>query len=101
MKEGRIALKVDPPVQKEVPNTPEERMKEIRDLPNKDKANFLPEPGLTFSIGPFVYRATMANIGKLRFSAELVDVVIEGVNDGSEKISPIIDPYTMQGAVKE
>jgi hypothetical protein len=85
----------------EIPDTPEKRMAEIRQLPNKSKTSFLPQPGMAFSMGPFVYKVSMVNIGKLRFTAELADVVIEGINDDSENISLIIDPHTNQGVIKD
>lgn len=83
-----------------IPDTPEGRITELMALPVKAKENFLPEPGLELRIGPYVYRVAIINPSQLRFTAKLVDVIIDGVNDGSEKVSDIIDPNTGEGIVR-
>jgi hypothetical protein len=75
----RGALAIDT---KEIPLSREKRIGELRELPNKMKENFLPPVGLEFQIGPYVYKVSIQNVGDMRFTAKLHDVVIEGFNDG-------------------
>ena len=94
------SLNLDKEQKRQVPDTPEARIAELMKLPLKNKASFVPPPDFTFRLGPHVYRVSVVNAGQLRFTAKLVDVIIQGVNDGSEKVSDIIDPKTGEGAVK-
>ena len=84
----------------QVPGTAEARIKELMALPLKQKEGFVPPVGSVFSIGPFVFRVSVVNPSQLRFTATLADVIIKGVNDGSEKVSAIVDPNTGKGIVK-
>ncbi len=84
----------------QIPDTPEKRIAGIMELSLKQKVAFLPKVGVLLDIGPFVFKVSVINASQLRFTATLVDVIMEGVNDGSEKVSPIIDPGTGEGAVK-
>ncbi len=83
---------------KEVPSTAEGRIRGLMELPLHQKENFLPSSGYRFQMGPFIYEVAVVNAGKLRFTARLCDVVIEGINDGK---SDIIDPITGTNFVKE
>lgn len=76
---------------KEVPKTAKGRLKVLNELSVKEKLNFLPHSGFRFALGPYVYQVAVVNPGKLRFTAKLIDVIIEGVNDGKSKI---INPHT-------
>jgi len=82
---------------KKIPKTAKGRMKQIMQLPLKQKLNFMPEAGLKFIIGPYVYQVALVSPGKLRFTAKLIDVIIQGVNDGSK--SKIINPHTGKPAI--
>ena len=74
------ALKVDEVTK--VPLNRDTRMKQLlQNLNNKQKEGFLPESGFKFRLGPFIYEVTVVNIGDMRFSAKLYDVIIEGIND--------------------
>lgn len=86
---------------KDIPETPEDRIRELMELPLKDKENFIPPVGQFVKLGPFIYQVKVTNPGQMRFTASLYDVVIEGVNDGSEKVSDIVDPNTGKGVVKD
>ena len=90
-----------PEAKQEIPDTPEARIKEIKALPAKQKQNFIPPVGGIFRLGPFIYKVSLTLPNQLRFTATLMDVIIEGVNDGSENISQIVDPVTGKGIVKE
>lgn len=72
-------IKIDETEQ--VPLTPEARLKELKSLSNKHKEAFLPPVGSQFRIGPYIFKVSIQNVGQLRFTANLVDVVIEGIND--------------------
>lgn len=84
---------------KQIPDTAKARIKELMKLPLHQKYNFLPNSGYRFQLGPFIYEAAVVHGGKLRFTAKLVDVVIQGVNDTVE--SPIINPSTGKGFENE
>jgi len=86
---------------KEIPKTAKGRIKELMQLSIVEKVSFLPVAGQRFRLGPFIYRVKITSPGKLRFTAALDDVVIDGVNDGSERVSDIVDPNTGKGVVKE
>ena len=86
---------------KEVPATAAARLRELMELPLKQKQNFLPAVGAKIKLGPFIFKVSVTNPSQLRFTASLMDVIIEGVNDGSEKASPIINPHTGKGIIKE
>ena len=94
------ALIVSDEQKTDIPDTPEGRIKELMALPLKQKQGFIPEVGAGFRLGPFVFRVTVTNPGQLRFTASLYDIVIDGVNDGKEKVSSIISPVTGKGIVK-
>lgn len=91
---------LDIPDKKNIPKTAKGRIEELMSLPLNQKVHFLPSSGQRFKMGPYIFRVKVVHPGKLRFTAALDDVVIDGINDGSEKISPIIDPITGKGAVK-
>jgi len=57
------------------------RIEELRKVPNELKANFLPPVGTEFRMGPYVYKVAIHNVGDMRFTARLHDVIVEGVND--------------------
>jgi hypothetical protein len=79
---------------KQIPQTAKARIKELMGLPLHQKAPFLPASGDRFRWGPFIYEVAVVHAGKLRFTAKLADVIIQGVNDD---VSPIIDPNTGKG----
>jgi hypothetical protein len=83
---------------KEMPGTAKERIAELLELPLKDKGVFVPAVGTTLKLGPFVYEVSVVNVGQLRFTAKLHDIVIDGVNDGK---SGIINPKTGTGFGKD
>ena len=64
-----------------VPLTPEARIRGLMELPNKSKQEFLPPVGFEFQLGPYIYKVTIHNVGQMRFTAKLSDVVVEGIND--------------------
>lgn len=72
------ALKID---KDKVPLSRAKRIEELLELPNKSKEQFIPPVGFTFRHGPYVYRVAATNVGQLRFTAKLHDVVVEGIND--------------------
>ena len=85
---------------KGIPKTAKGRIKELMNLPIVEKVSFLPTAGQRLRLGPFIYKVKVTSPGKLRFTAALDDVVIDGINDGSEKVSEIVDPSTGKGIVK-
>lgn len=95
------SLNIGKDQKEQIPDTPEGRIAELMELPLKVKKDFVPSSGMMFRFGPYVYRVAVTNPSQLRFTAKLVDVIIKGVNDGSEKVSNIINPNTGKGAVKE
>jgi len=76
---------------KSVPATPEARIAELMKLSLKQKEAFIPPVGAELRMGPFIYQVKVTNVGQLRFSCSLSDVVIEGVNDTK---SVIVSPHT-------
>lgn len=82
----------------EIPDTPEGRVGDLKKLPLAMKLNLIPTYGETFRIGPLIFKVTFANPGQLRFTSELYDIIIDGVNDG---VSDIIDPHTGKEIVKQ
>jgi hypothetical protein len=85
------SMDIDDDLKEQIPSTESERIQELNKLNLKEKFNFLPPSGLRFNMGPYVYEVTFVNPSKLRFSSKLVDVIIEGVNDGKANI---INPHT-------
>lgn len=96
-----MSEKLNIPEKGDVPDTPEARIAELKELPLKQKQNLVPPVGQFIKLGPFIYRVNVTNPGQMRFTASLYDVTIKGVNDGSEKVSDIIDPGTGEGVVKD
>ena len=94
------ALNIPKDEKQDIPSTPEARIKELMELPLAQKKNFIPQVGMNFGLGPFVFKVTVVNPSQLRFTATLADVIINGVND-SKKVSEIISPVTGKGIVKE
>lgn len=76
--------------------TQSDKMQGIRALTNKQKANLLPSKGVVFGVGPFVFRVSHVNVGKLRFSSELIDVE----EDKRDKVikQPTLDETIIVGA---
>ena len=66
------------------------RVAELKNLSLKEKEAFIPPVGAELRMGPFVYKVNIVNVGQLRFSCSLHDVVIEGVNDTE---SVIVSPH--------
>jgi hypothetical protein len=79
------------PEKNSVPKTASARIAEILKLSLKEKEAFVPPVGQELKIGPYIYKVKMTNVGQLRFSCTLYDVIIEGVND-TEAV--IISPHT-------
>lgn len=94
------ALNISDYEKRGIPPTPEERIRELMESPLKQKAAFLPPIGGIFRVGPFVFKVSVSNPSQLRFTASLVDVIIDGVNGDKEKVSEIISPVTGKGIVK-
>jgi len=44
---------------------------------NKDKARWLPPIGFEFNLGPYVFRVTYVNAGRMRFTAKLLGMLEE------------------------
>ena len=84
----------------QIPKTAKGRIKALMELSIVEKVAFLPTAGQRFRLGPYIYRVKITSPGKLRFTAALDDVVIDGVSDGTEKVSEIVDPNTLKGIVK-
>ena len=64
-----------------VPLNRETRLKHLSESPNEQKQSFLPPVGGTFRLGPYVYKVAVQNVGDMRFSARLHDIIVEGIND--------------------
>lgn len=80
-----------------VPKMPADRIAELRKLSLDEKQAFVPPVGQILKLGPYVYKVTITNVGQLRFSCSLHDVIIEGVND-TEPV--IVNPRTGKVAGK-
>ena len=61
----------------EIPESPESRIKDLMDLPLARKQSLIPPVGYRFQMGPFVFEVAATNPSQLRFSARMVDVVVE------------------------
>ena len=64
-----------------VPLKRETRMQQMMELPNDNKVLFVPTVGTVLKLGPYLYRVSAVDIGKMRFTATLHDVIIDGIND--------------------
>ena len=77
-------------------NVPLTTSPKLLQMPNHIKESYIPPEGVVLTFGPLLYRVTYRNIGKLRFSAELVGfraetgVVDPGVDPGGAPQSQII-----------
>jgi hypothetical protein len=61
----------------EIPEAPEAKIKDLMDLPLARKQGLIPPAGYRFQLGPFVFEVAVTNPSQLRFSARMVDVVVE------------------------
>lgn len=82
---------LSPKVKKDIPDTSQGRIAELMQLSYNDKKAFIPPVGFELQLGPFKFKVSFTNIGELRFTAKLSDVIIDGVNDDK---SSIISPHT-------
>lgn len=79
MPEKIKGIKIDNP--NGVPINRKGRIKKIKSMPNDAKEPFLPPIGGTFLLGPYKFKVISKNIKDMKFSVELHDIIIEGVND--------------------
>lgn len=47
----------------------------MREQTNKDRERALPPIGQQFQLGPYLWQVTYINVGKLRFTAEMVGLI--------------------------